>query len=153
MPDSLDDWLCTVDQTVTFCETDRDRIGAVFVASACEAMLREVVEFLLQRQHVSPKLISHLVDNARGREALHKLYDVVAPSPMRAVLKEAALLPWFEAWGHLAQVRNKYAHGRQAPESLANKIHVVARHMDEAFIALRNAGLILKGESRFFEST
>lgn len=140
MPASLDDWLIMIDQTVASCEDDRDRIGAVFVASACEAMLREIIELSLQKQNVSANLITYLLDKARGREELCKLYDAIATSH-RSVLEAAELLPWLDEWRRLAQARNKYAHGKQASEGLATAIHVVTRQMDEAFVSLRNAAL------------
>jgi hypothetical protein len=142
MPDSLDNWLITVDETVASCEADRDRIGAVFVASACEVMLREIIEFGLQKQNVSPKLISYLLDKAQGREKLCELYNAVATNRIAAVLKEAALLPWFEAWDRLVKARNKFAHGKQTSEGLTNAIHIVARYMDKALVSLRNAILV-----------
>lgn len=144
MPDSLDDWLITVDETVASCDADRDRIGAVFVASACEAMLRDIIEFGLQQQSVSPKLILYLIDRADGRNKLCELYNAVATNRIASVLEEADLRPWFDKWGRLAKVRNKYAHGKQVSEELADAIHEVACHMGEAFVTLRNAVLIPK---------
>jgi hypothetical protein len=146
MPDSLDDWLIMVDETVASSDGDRDRIGSVFVASACEAMLREIIEFGLQKQNISPKLIFYLFAGGRadGPKKLRELYNAVATNRMHDVLKEAALLPWYEAWDRLIKARNKYAHGEQISEDLADAIHIVARHMAEAFVTLRNAVLVPK---------
>jgi hypothetical protein len=141
LPDSLDDWLIMVDETVTISKTDRDRIGSVFVAAACEGMVREIIEFALQKQNVPQRLTQHVLDNSRGRDALLKLYDAVAPSPAAEVFREAALEPWSQAWNRLAQARNKYAHGKHGSQEPADAIHAVRRHMDEAFVSLRNAVL------------
>lgn len=141
MPDSLEDWLFTVNETIAHGD-DRSRIGAVFIASACEAMLREIIGIVLQKQGISDNLISYVLENARGRDALCKLYDVVAKTPMKDVLREAKLTSWFTAWGRLAQARNKYAHGKQFSEDLSDEtIHVVECDMAAAFISLRNAAL------------
>jgi hypothetical protein len=146
IPDSLDDWLLTVDETVASSDGDRDRIGAVFVAAACEAMLREIIEFGLQKQNVPPKLILYLFGGGRvdGPKKLRELYNAVATTRIYDLLKEAGLLRWYEAWDRLVKARNKYAHGEQTSEDLGDAIHIVARHMDEAFVTLRNAVLVPK---------
>ncbi len=139
LPDALDDWLLTVEQTVTSHETDQDRVGAVFVAAACESMLRDIIGFALARQRIPAGLTSFVLANARGAKQLSDLYAALANTSVKDVLTHARLAAWHAAWNRLTRIRNQYAHGSHATSLATDDIRQVISGLNKAFVSLRNA--------------
>jgi len=91
---------------------DGRRIAIVFLATALEMLLEDVLWELLAA-HQSPNLISELVlDGYRGRERRIWLFETLSGKSVANVLKSKRLDGFLSDWEELANARNRIAHGQ-----------------------------------------
>ncbi len=93
-------------------QPDGHRIAILFLASALEIMLEDVLVELLRQDTASEALIEATLDSNQGVERRRVLFGRLNGTPLGELLTEGWGQEFLCDWSALAARRNKVAHGR-----------------------------------------
>jgi hypothetical protein len=123
------------------------RVRTLFLASACENLLADIVWDAMMQLRVPIRVADHLIESADGRARLIASYKVLTGISAQQVLQDTGMGSWFQSWETLTRARNAYGHGKWRRPGVSDTdateaCRVVRESFGSAFAALKNAAII-----------
>jgi hypothetical protein len=88
---------------------DDQKISVVFLSSAFEMMLEDILWELLFKHTPSPLLADSIMDSFHGKERRIKLFDSISDNKFSEITKDDK--EFTERWNEITFLRNRVAHG------------------------------------------
>ena len=116
------------------------RIALLFLASALEIMLEDVLVELLRQETSSEVLIEATLDCNQGVERRRTLFGRLSGTPLGELLTEDWGQEFLRDWGTLSARRNKVAHGKYYYRGSEDVVLLqrVRRNCLRAFVEMHN---------------